>query len=92
MRVLLILAAISFSAAAFAQSAPPKVGNKPLVRVNGPNNLTRFKRPKEAVCGDWPDSQENGVGIESLGVKLVSRQQHQKQQHDNFFVSSHEMT
>jgi hypothetical protein len=33
MRVLLILAAISFSAAAFAQSAPPKVGNKPLVRV-----------------------------------------------------------
>src|SRR3989440_7812797 len=33
MRVLLILAAISFSAAAFAQSAPPKVGNKPLVQV-----------------------------------------------------------
>ena len=31
MRVLLILAAISFSAAAFAQGAPPKVGNKPLV-------------------------------------------------------------
>jgi hypothetical protein len=33
MRVLLILAAISFSAAAFAQGAPPKVGNKPLVQV-----------------------------------------------------------
>jgi hypothetical protein len=33
MRVLLALAAISFSAAAFAQSAPPKVGNKPLVQV-----------------------------------------------------------
>jgi len=33
MRVLLILAAISFSAAALAQSAPPKVGNKPLVHV-----------------------------------------------------------
>ena len=32
-RVLLILAAISFSATAFAQSAPPKVGNKPLVQV-----------------------------------------------------------
>jgi hypothetical protein len=28
-----ILAAISFSATAFAQSAPPKVGNKPLVQV-----------------------------------------------------------
>jgi hypothetical protein len=33
MRVLLIFAAISFSAAAFAQSAPPKVGDKPLVQV-----------------------------------------------------------
>jgi hypothetical protein len=31
-RVLLLLAAISFSATAFAQSAP-KVGNKPLVQV-----------------------------------------------------------
>src|ERR1700738_2041871 len=33
MRVLLVLAAISFSATAFAQSAPPKVGNKPLVQM-----------------------------------------------------------
>jgi hypothetical protein len=32
-RVLLILAAISFSATAFAQSAPPKIGNKSLVLV-----------------------------------------------------------
>ena len=32
-RVLLILAAISFSATAFAQTAPPKVGNKSLVQV-----------------------------------------------------------
>jgi len=32
-RVLLILAAISFSATAFAQGAPPKIGNKPLVQV-----------------------------------------------------------
>ena len=39
MRVLLILAAISFSANAFAQGAPPKVGNKPLVQV----------RPKEPM-------------------------------------------
>ena len=28
-----MLAAISFSATAFAQSAPPKIGNKPLVQV-----------------------------------------------------------
>jgi hypothetical protein len=33
MRVFLVLAAIGFSATAFAQSAPPKVGNKPLAQV-----------------------------------------------------------
>ena len=33
MRSLLILAAICFSATAFAQSAPPKLGGKPLVQV-----------------------------------------------------------
>jgi hypothetical protein len=33
MRSLLILVAVCFSATAFAQSAPPKVGNKPVVRV-----------------------------------------------------------
>src|SRR5713101_7679010 len=32
-RALLMLAVISFSATAFAQSAPPKIGNKPLVQV-----------------------------------------------------------
>jgi hypothetical protein len=33
MRSLLILVATCFSATAFAQSTPPKVGNKPVVRV-----------------------------------------------------------
>ena len=33
MSVLIILAAISFSAAAFAQSTPLKIGDKPLVQV-----------------------------------------------------------
>ena len=33
MKALIILAAISYSATAFAQSAPPKMGNKPLVQV-----------------------------------------------------------
>ena len=32
-RILLILAVISFSATAFGQGAPPKVGNKPHVQV-----------------------------------------------------------
>ena len=39
MRSLLILVAICFSATAFAQSAPPKVGNKSLVQV----------KPKEPI-------------------------------------------
>jgi hypothetical protein len=34
MRSLLILVAICFSGTVFAQSAPPKVGNKPLVQLN----------------------------------------------------------
>jgi hypothetical protein len=33
MRVLLVLAAIGFSATAFAQTVPPQVGGKPLVQV-----------------------------------------------------------
>ena len=33
MRVFVILAAISFSTSAYAQAAPTKVGNKPLVQV-----------------------------------------------------------
>jgi hypothetical protein len=33
MRAFLVLVAISFSATAFAQSAPPKVGSKPLAQV-----------------------------------------------------------
>ena len=33
MRILLVLATVGFSATAFAQNAPPKVGNKPLAQV-----------------------------------------------------------
>jgi hypothetical protein len=39
MRVLLVLVTVCFSATAFAQSPPPKIGNKPLVQV----------RPKEPM-------------------------------------------
>ena len=53
MRVLLILAAISFSAAAFAQSAPPKVGNKPLVQVKpkGRPGANLSERSRARSCG-----------------------------------------
>jgi len=43
MRVLLILGAISFAAAAFAQGAPPKVSNKPLVQVKPKGPTTGCK-------------------------------------------------
>jgi hypothetical protein len=33
MRALLVIVAVCFSATAFAQSAPPKVGNKPLAQA-----------------------------------------------------------
>jgi hypothetical protein len=33
MRLLFVVVAICFPATAFAQSAPPKIGNKPLVRL-----------------------------------------------------------
>jgi hypothetical protein len=39
MRALVILIAVCFSTNAYAQNAPPKAGNKPLVQV----------RPKEAM-------------------------------------------
>jgi hypothetical protein len=39
MRALVILAAVCFSTSAYAQDAPPKVGNKPLAQV----------RPKEPM-------------------------------------------
>ena len=53
MRVLLILAAISFSAVAFAQGAPPKVGNKPLVQVKpkAPGGCKFVGTVKAPSCG-----------------------------------------
>ena len=51
MRVLPILAAISFSAAALAQSAPPKVGNKPLVHEDTASLLDQqSEAPMEHFC------------------------------------------
>src|SRR5260370_35240571 len=52
MRVLLLLAAISFSATAFAQRAPPKGGNKPLAQV----------KPHEPT-GCTPVGTDNGTTL-----------------------------
>ncbi len=64
-RVLLILAAISFSATAFAQGAPPKVGNKPLVQVK-PKEPTGCKlvgtvRGTKLWAGDCVASELRGT-------------------------------
>jgi hypothetical protein len=64
-RALLILAAISFSATAFAQSAPPKIGNKPLVQVK-PKEPTGCKlvgtvRGTKLWAGDCVASELRGA-------------------------------
>ncbi len=65
MRVLLILAAISFSAAAFAQTGTPKVGDKPMVQVKpkGPTGcklVGTFKDTK-LWAGDCVGSEVRGA-------------------------------
>jgi hypothetical protein len=65
MRVLLILAAISFSATAFAQTAPPKIGSKPLVQVK-PNTPTGCKlvgtvKGTKLWAGDCASSELRGT-------------------------------
>jgi hypothetical protein len=63
MRVLLILAAISFSAAAFAQSAPPRIGDKPLVQV-------KPKGPTDAKPSEGSTAQSYGLMCgQSLGAR-----------------------
>ncbi len=64
-RVLLMLAAISFSATAFAQGAPPKIGNKPLVQVK-PKEPTGCKlvgtvRGTKLWAGDCVASELRGT-------------------------------
>jgi hypothetical protein len=64
MRSLLILVAICFSVTAFAQSAPPKVGNKSLVHVK-PNEpigckLVGSVRGTKLWAGDCVGSELRG--------------------------------
>jgi hypothetical protein len=62
MRILLFLAAISFSAAAFAQSAPPKVGSKPQVQ-KGPTGckLVGTVKGTKLWAGDCVASELRGA-------------------------------
>jgi hypothetical protein len=62
MRVLLIFAAISFSAAAFAQTGPPKVGDKPLVQVKPKGcKLVGTVKDKKLWAGDCVGSELRGA-------------------------------
>ena len=55
-----------------------------------PSDVTLLKGPQEAIGGDRPGRQQNGVGIKTLRMKLVGRHQHEKQQHDHSLVAAHE--
>jgi hypothetical protein len=57
MRVSLIFAAISFSAAAFAQSAPPRIGDKPLVQVKpkGPTEPSEVSTAQSYGLTVWSE-------------------------------------
>jgi hypothetical protein len=72
MRVFVILAAISFSAAAFAQSTSPKVGNKSLVQVKpkGPTGckLVGTVKGTKLWAGDC-------VGLELRGTTSATETQ-----------------
>ncbi len=57
MRSLLILVAICFSATAFAQSAPPKVGNKSLVQAKPNCKLVGTVRGTKLWAGDCVGSE-----------------------------------
>ena len=57
---------------------------------DGPSDRAGFERAQEAIGGDRPGRQQHRVGVEALGVKLVDRQQHQQQQHDDAFVGAGE--
>jgi hypothetical protein len=65
MRSLFVLVAICFSGTVFAQSAPPKVGNKALVQVKPMKAPTGCKfvgtvRGTKLWAGDWAGLQLRG--------------------------------
>ena len=62
MRALVIFAAVCFSTSAYAQAAPPKVGNKPLVQVKPMGcKLVGTVRGTKLWAGDCLGSELRGT-------------------------------
>ena len=61
MRVLLLLAVISCSAAAFAQTTPPKVGDKPMVHEPTGCKLVGTVKGTKLWAGDCGPSELRGA-------------------------------
>ena len=57
-----------------------------------PSDIALFKGPQKAIGGERPGREQDRVGVESLGVKLVDRRQHQQQQHQQSLVTAREAT
>jgi len=55
-----------------------------------PSDIALFKGPQKAIGGERPSRKQDRVGVESLGVKLVDRRQHEKEQDDQPLVALHE--
>jgi len=77
MRSLLILVAICFSATAFAQSAPPKAGNKSLVQVKPKEpmgcKLVGTVRGTKLWAGDCVGPELSGSNITTETKALSER-------------------
>jgi hypothetical protein len=65
MRALVVLTAVCFSTSAFAQDAPPKVGNKPLTQVKPKEpmgcKLVGTVRGTKLWAGDCVESELRGT-------------------------------
>jgi len=77
MRSLLILVAICFSATAFAQSTPPKLGNKPLVQLKPKEpmgcKLVGTVRGTKLWAGDCVGPELSGSNITTETKALSER-------------------
>jgi len=74
MRSVFILVAVCLSAAAFAQSAPPKVGNKPLVQVKPMGcKLVGTVRGTKLWAGDCLGSELRGTTTATEPQSLPER-------------------
>src|ERR1700693_2867702 len=72
----------------FAQHGDSRGGT----RSGRPTRMAGLERAQKAIGGEWPDREENRIGIEAVGMKLIGRQQHQKEEHNYSLVTLHEAT